>query len=736
MYKYPPTQRSATVESFSTTGNEGSITNSVSVSEVLVPNPYDWLEDRQNDETCEFVTTQNAILDSYLSADTSSPEIKTNLMTILQSLVQGEVISQVPQSAGLYYLLRVPGCGRAFPITVKVKKDDLSSFLEHSSSAETTLSAPKSPQVLHDESDDGGGNLLSSGVSKSGKYWAYSTSVHGSDWGVIKVKDTETGHVLQDKIRDTKFNNAIKPITWWGDLGFFYQYWQSCGGKQKAKPQLRYHALGTSQTEDTLMYEDDSDSGYCFWLRLSEDGGFAFLSIYGAGQTCQVLASRIRNQDDRPDLDFTIRVCDSFDYRWEYIGRISRQGQQLYAFWTDRHNGEVVGFSLDAAALPPALLVKGIDTQTLKLAQAIGDDHILAIRSVDVRDRLQLLSLADGQLTTINSPIDTVFNVGYDSASQDIFLIESSFSRPFSLWYMGRRELGSLSTHSSPTQLVKLYSESHTNTAGISNKQVFYTSADGTKIPMFLVSDDSHPITKDTPILLYVYGGFGISVIPHFRPDFLVFIKAFRGIVAFANIRGGGEYGRSWYLAACKERRQTLFDDIHGALTYLAGTLPTKRLPILMGESMGALNCMSAIIQRPNLVSAALLNSGPFDVLHRTNSGLGMRGVEDIGDEKVPGEFAAIFKWSPLENIRDGYQYPPTLFNAGDQDDLVTYTNSCKMAATLQHAQRMLVDTSAIHLRVSENLGHGGAISAVKQASISVERWLWLKITLALKIYE
>ena len=366
----------------------------------------------------------------------------------------------------------------------------------------------------------------------------------------------------------------------------------------------------------------------------------------------------------------------------------------------------------------------------------IGDDRILLIRSVDVRDRLHVLSIADGTVRTIDSPIDTVLRLGYDSASQDIFIIESSFSRPFSLWHIDGKGLNISGPDFAATRTIKLHPELHSNAASVSNKQVFYSSADGTKVPMFLVSDGLHPISADTPVLLYVYGGFGISLIPHFRPDFLVFIKAFRGVVAFANIRGGGEYGRSWYLAACKEKRQRALDDIHGALKYLIDILGVKRKPILMGESMGALNSMSAIVQHPDLVSAVILNAGPFDVLHRGKTGMGMRGLEDIGDEKVPGDFAAIFKWSPLENARVGYQYPPAFFTAGDKDDLVRYSNSCKMVATLQHVQRELELNSAIHLRIWENLGHGGAISAVKAAGISVERWLWLKITLGLKLYD
>lgn len=310
MFEYPPARRSQTVDSFgsSTAGSD-------SISQVLVPNPYEWLEDSSSDETREFVAAQNAAFDSHLSTDTYGPSTKNSLMTLLQSLVQGEVVSQIPQSAGQYYLLRVSGRGRAFPVTVKIGKQDLQTYLQSSGLTNTCLSAQNSLQMFHDEGDEGA-TLLSSGVSKSGKYWAYSTSVKGSDWGVIRVKEIETGRVLPDTICDAKFNTTIKPISWWGDLGFFYQFWQ-LRGEPTARPQLRYHALGTSQADDKVIYQDNAHPGYCFWLQVSVDEGFAFLSIYSAGQTCQIRAARMTDANDQPKLDFNTEVCGNFDYQWE-----------------------------------------------------------------------------------------------------------------------------------------------------------------------------------------------------------------------------------------------------------------------------------------------------------------------------------------------------------------------------------------------------------------------------------
>jgi prolyl oligopeptidase len=337
-------------------------------------------------------------------------------------------------------------------------------------------------------------------------------------------------------------------------------------------------------------------------------------------------------------------------------------------------------------------------------------------------------------LTTVNSPVYTFYDVSFNASSQDIFLLESSFCYPFSLWHINGSTIGSSETPCAVTRRLKLYPESTDEAAPVSTRQVFYTSTDGTEVPMFLTAEDCHPVTGQTPVLLYVYGGFGISVIPHFRPEFLAFIRAFRGVLAVANVRGGGEYGLSWYRAACKEKRQVLFDDIHCAIKSLKDTIGSEKI-ILMGESMGGLNCMTATIQQPDLVSASILNAGLFDILRKRKLGLRGRGDQDVGDAEVPKELAAMLKWSPLENLQVGRRYPPMLMMAGDKDDLVTYSHSCKMAASLQHAGREVKGHKAVHLRVMKNLGHGGNISPVEIAKIGLERWLWVKKTLGLAIY-
>lgn len=359
----------------------------------------------------------------------------------------------------------------------------------------------------------------------------------------------------------------------------------------------------------------------------------------------------------------------------------------------------------------------------LKLKQ-INGDHLLVVRSLDVRDQLHVFSTADGQhLKTLDAPVFTVFDVSSDQPSEDIFFLELSFDRPPSLWHIDISFM--------PTRPLEFFPQA-AELGKISTQQVFYTSTDGTRLPMFLTSEDAYPVSATTPVLLYVYGAFGISVIPHFRPEFLTFIRAFHGVLAVANIRGGGEYGRQWYLAGCKENHQRVFDDIKSGAQYLKSTFGSRTI-ILMGESMGGLNCAATMIQEPDLASAVILNAGALDALRLRNSMKDDRGKFDIGDPQNPADFDVIHQWSPLENIRDDL-YPPVLLNVGAKDDVTTNANSGKFTAALQHVARRLERNQPIHLRVIPNLAHGGNISAKEMASIILERWLWLQKTLCMKI--
>jgi prolyl oligopeptidase len=291
--EYPRARRSNATQSFQSAKN----------GVVQVPNPYDWLDNPNGEETQAFMAAQNALLDQYLM-DPALEKPKNKLIGLLQS-------------AASYYLLRVGGRGHEHFVTFKVRKERIREFLQtsehghkHSISALT---------IFHDEADEGQ-VMIASGVSGSGKYWAYNTSVQGSDWGVIRVKDVETAQTLPDEVHDSKVNTTISaPIIWLGDRGFFYQYWKK-QGQGRANPQIRFHVIGQPQEEDEIIYEDTAHPGYCFSSTVSDDGALVFLHVYAFRRTSQVRAARVPAADDssrRLNLNFDIDVSDDFSYQWE-----------------------------------------------------------------------------------------------------------------------------------------------------------------------------------------------------------------------------------------------------------------------------------------------------------------------------------------------------------------------------------------------------------------------------------
>lgn len=254
---------------------------------------------------------------------------------------------------------------------------------------------------------------------------------------------------------------------------------------------------------------------------------------------------------------------------------------------------------------------------------------------------------------------------------------------------------------------------------------------------MFLTSNPSNPVTKSTPVLLYIYGAFSISVIPHFRPDFLAFLRCFNGVLAIANVRGGGEYGPAWHAAAAKSKRQTLFNDVISGIEYLRNELGSEEV-ILMGESMGALNAAAVMLQVPQLLSGVILNVGPLDVLRKERLGMRDRGSDDVGSSSVPGEFDSMVEWAPMENVekgmREGTRYPSVLLTAGERDEVVSAVHSVKMSAALQFAIGEGEGKGIVGLRIMKDAGHGAANSGEVKARASLERWLWACRALGWKV--
>jgi prolyl oligopeptidase len=355
----------------------------------------------------------------------------------------------------------------------------------------------------------------------------------------------------------------------------------------------------------------------------------------------------------------------------------------------------------------------------------LPNGDFLVVYSVHVHDELYIFSSSGKEITQTRSSILTILGLSVDSQTSNFFVFESTFHSPPALWR------GTYNGTSTSIDRIPLSQNSSTSNSTLSTRQIFYPSNDGTKIPMFITS--STIITPQTPVLLYIYGGLGISVIPHFRADFVTYLQCFKGILAIANVRGGGEYGEKWYAAACKSLRQNLFHDVISGVKYLRSEFKSFSIA-LMGESMGGLNAASVMIQQPSLLQGVFLNVAVIDVLRRIRLTRESRGVDDLGDPEIPEEFDFLASYAPLENIRVGEKYPAVLLMAGDKDDLVLALHSCKMAAALQYATKHVEGARNVSLCVVKDAGHGVNNSAEQRARASLERWLWAVKALGWKV--
>jgi prolyl oligopeptidase len=341
---------------------------------VKIPNPYNWLEDSASTQTQAFVEAQNTQFQSFIQ----DPELEFSRQVLQKTLRQLHglpSLAGVPQSCGDYYYYHVAGQGAVFPVTYRVQKSKLANIKSGGGLLELS-------EKFHDEAADGGA-LVSSGFSKSGKYWAYSSSIKGSAWVNIRIKDTMTKEVLPELLGDTKFAAKEMPISWLGDLGFFYQFWPD--REKKGGPQLRFHRVGSEQKDDVVVFEDRENLDHTFAAHVSEDNQLLFLFVFRGGRNNRLSGAKITPESFlsslRLGLQFDMRISDTFDAEWRYVSRrigmnladensyLGRTGNSLI-FHNTANNGQLVSFSADSKQVE--VIVEGRPERTLKLAKMVS----------------------------------------------------------------------------------------------------------------------------------------------------------------------------------------------------------------------------------------------------------------------------------------------------------------------------------------------------------------------------
>ncbi|HSG48449.1 MAG TPA: prolyl oligopeptidase family serine peptidase, partial [Longimicrobiales bacterium] len=565
------------------------------------------------------------------------------------------------------------------------------------------------PRVLMDPngwSEDGTVSLAEWVPSPDGKYVAYGIQDGGSDWRIWRVLEVDSGEVLEDTLEWLKFNE----VAWSRDAGGFYyarypapdpqSRFQSLNLDQK----VYFHALGTDQSEDRLVYERPDQPEWGFYSAVSHDGRYLVITVFHGTDNRYRVAYQDLSEPGAP----VRMLVDEFTHDYTFVSH--RDGEFLFYTNQDAPRYRVVAIPLDAPETRREIVPQ--DEAVLAGVADVGGS-LVASYMVDARSALRVFGL-DG------TPRGEVELPGIGSASPvvqgrpgspEAFFSFSSFNRPPTL-YRYDVDAGERS--------VWRAAEVSFDPDAYVVRQVFYESRDGTRVPMFLAH--RRDVTPDgtTPTLLYGYGGFNIARTPSFSVPNLAWMEA-GGVYALANIRGGGEYGREWHQAGTRIRKQNVFDDFIAAAEYLVGEgITSPEHLAIQGGSNGGLLVGAVVNQRPDLFAAALPAVGVMDMIRFNRFTAGRFWVDDYGSPDDPEEFEALYAYSPLHNVQEGAAYPAVLVTTADTDDRVVPGHSFKYAAALQAADTGPEPTL---VRIETRAGHGAGTPVSMLVALYADQW-------------
>ena len=641
-----------------------------------VADPYRWLEDVDSPATKAWVEAQNRVTFDYLSTLPERGPLKERLTRIWNYARYTTPFKE----GGKTFWSENTGLQNQFVLFVQ--------------------DSPKSkPRVLIDPntmSTDGTVALNSMAVSPNGKYIAYGTSASGSDWQQIQLRDVATAKDFADTTLWVKFSG----IEWTKDSqGYFYsRFPEPKDGNRyisvSRNQKLYYHRIGKPQSEDVLIYEDPAHPEWRASAQVSEDGQFLLISIvHGGGDRNDVYIVDLRNPM-KPDVTAPMmKIFDRFDASYDYVDNI---GNRFY-FRTNNGapKGRVISLNINFPRESEWKTVIPENKDALTNVWMYGGQFV-ATYLQDARGSIRLFSRTGSTLGEVPLPgIGAVGGVSGKKNQTDIYYSFTSFLYPTTIF---KYDLATKknTVHKAPKVAFDVDK--------YETKQVFYSSKDGTRVPMFITHRKGMVLDGNNPTLLYAYGGFNISQQPSFNVRNLVWLEM-GGVYAVPNLRGGGEYGQEWHEAGKFEKKQNVFDDYIAAAEYLVKekyTSPSKLA--ISGGSNGGLLVGAVLNQRPDLYSVALPAVGVMDMLRYHRFTIGHAWASEYGSADSARFFPVLYKYSPLHNIKPGTKYPATLVTTADHDDRVVPGHSFKYAAALQAAQ---AGPAPVLIRIETKSGHG-----------------------------
>ena len=658
---------------------------------VEVADPYRWLEDPSSRSTQDWIKAQNDLTFNYLAKIPVREKIQQRLTQLWDYEKYG-----IPFKRGDRYFY---------------SKND---GLQNQSVLYTLTSLDGEPKVLIDPnqwSDDGTVSLSNYSVSDDGKFIAYGISSSGSDWREWKVKNIETGEDLTDHLQWVKFSG----VSWTNDnQGFFYSRYNEPNDNTKFEDinyyqKLYYHRLGTSQSEDKLIYHRPDQKQWMFNGKVTEDG--RYLIIYVSQGTDS--RNLIFYQDLENPKGEVVKLISDFEASYSFVDNDSS------VFWLqtdlDAPRSRLIAIDINQPEREKWQEIIPQQEETLRYVGLLNNQFV-ANYLQDAHTVIKILNLDGTLVRQVDLPgIGSAGGFGGKRDDKETFYYFTSFNTPTTIYRYDMVTANSTIFRQPKVEF---------NPDEFETKQVFYPSKDGTKIPMFISYKKGLKLDGSNPTYLYAYGGFNISLTPNFSVSQVVWMEM-GGIYAVANLRGGGEYGEEWHKAGMKLNKQNVFDDfIWGAQWLIENKYTSSKKLAIAGGSNGGLLVGACMTQRPDLFAAALPAVGVMDMLRFPKFTIGWAWCAEYGNpEENEADFQAIYRYSPLHNLKPGTAYPATLITTADHDDRVVPAHSFKFAAALQAAHS---SNMPVLIRIETKAGHGAGKPTTKIIEEVADKWSFL----------
>lgn len=625
-----------------------------------VPAPYQWMENMASPALKEWVKAENALTDDYLAKIPVRGWIDKRL-TQLWNYAKETTPQQVAGSR--IFFRRNAG-------------------LQNQSVLYVQDSVSAKPRVLIDPnalSPDGSIALADYAPSPDGRYLAYGLSSGGSDWETIHVLDVQTGKTLSDTVSWVKFSNTAWTNS---DSGFFYSRYPQPAtndeiNQRVVDQQLYFHALGTPQSADQLIYSRPDLPRWNIEGQVSEDGKYLFVVLQdGTAPRNELLYSQLVNPDN-PRIGAKLEpLYTKNDAEYNFVGV---ENGTLYLQTTLAAPKDRIVAARLSDPSPAHWRTVVPEGKGVIEGAAMAGGRIIVQSEIDATSRLALYTTGGKPLGELSLPtLGSITELSARADSNTIYYGFTSFLYPTRIY---RYDVPSAKTQTVFEPDVKFDASKY------ESKQIFYRSKDGTRVPMFIVARKGLKLDGKTPTVLYGYGGFDVTLTPSFDPMLPVWLEL-GGIYAVPSLRGGGEYGEKWHQAGMLANKQNVFDDFAWAAKYLIAHRYTsaKRLAI-QGYSNGGLLTGASITERPQLFGAAYIGHGVLDMLRYQDFSGGALWAPEYGTANDEKAFEWLHAYSPLQNIKVGTCYPPTLITTSWDDDRVVPMHEFKFAAQMQHAQ-------------------------------------------------